>query len=465
MLSKSDFLIFLDTPLHLWALKHNQYHRELTELDKQVIQHGREVEDNAKRYIEQYISKDYEYQKRFETLNTLAITDFTVLNKETNKYDIYEIKSSTDVKLDMEFDVSFQYFTASQVVDVGNIYLVHLNKNYLRDGELNLRELFVVKDMTDIAKHRFNDIEILIEQALTVLDNDNPSDIEGCYKPKTCPSLDLCYPQLPEHSIYELANLDKTRIIRLKEAGIIDMNDIPDNFDLGHRQRLQIQSLKENRAIIDQEKLTTFLNRIKYPIYFLDYESYSWAIPKYNQHKVYQPVVFQYSLHKQQDVNTKLDHYEYVSTNKEDITKELVVDLLKHIGDEGSILVWNKQFEMGCNREMARIYPEYAERLRALNNRVIDLGDIFSKQMYVDYKFHGSWSIKNVLPVLINDLDYSKMDIGNGIEAMNNWNDLVFNEDIDPITKEKIKQNLLKYCGLDTYAMVEILNMMKSKIA
>ncbi len=457
MISKSDFLLYLETPLHLWALKHNQYHRELTELDKQVIQHGAEVEQHAKEYISQYISKDYEYQKRFETLNTVAITDFTVLNKETNGYDIYEVKSSTDVKLDNEYDISFQYFTASQTVDIDHIYLLHLNKNYIREDDLDLKELFVLKDLTDVAKARFNEVELLLEQALTTLDNDNPSQIEGCYKPKTCPCPELCYPELPQHYIYELANLDKARIQILKEQGILDINDIPDNFDLGHRQKLQIQSLKENRVIIDKEKLNTFLDRIKFPIYYLDYESYSWAVPRYKNHKVYQQVIFQYSLHHLESKSSILEHYEYVSLDKEDITKELVVDLLKHIGKEGTILVWSKQFEMSCNREMARLYPEYAEELRALNNRIIDLGDIFSKQMYVDYNFHGSWSIKNVLPVLSPELDYSKMEIGNGIEAMNNWYELVFNDDIDPITKQKTKEYLLKYCGLDTYAMVEIL--------
>ena len=103
---------------------------------------------------------------------------------------------------------------------------------------------------------------------------------------------------------------------------------------------------------------------------------------------------------------------------------------------------------------MARLYPEYKNQLLDLNNRMYDLGDIFAKQFYVDYRFNGSWSIKNILPVLVPTLNYKHLKgIHDGTEAMQGWYNLVFSE---IYYKDQLKEELLRYCELDTYAMYEI---------
>jgi hypothetical protein len=59
------------------------------------------------------------------------------------------------------------------------------------------------------------------------------------------------------------------------------------------------------------------------------------------------------------------------------------------------------------------------------------------------------------LPVLCPELSYKELEIGEGTKAMLAWYEMVHGN-LTAEEKEQIKQNLLTYCKLDTWAMVEI---------
>ena len=104
---------------------------------------------------------------------------------------------------------------------------------------------------------------------------------------------------------------------------------------------------------------------------------------------------------------------------------------------------------------MGKRQPDYAEFLSGLNDRMFDLMDIFSQQHFVHHQFKGSHSIKAVLPVLVPEFSYKELDIQNGQTASIRWYDAVTGS----VTTEKAESTykaLLKYCCLDTLAMVKI---------
>lgn len=448
MLTKSDFLIYLDSPLHLWAKKNNQYTKELSPYNKHLIKQGYEVEALAREYVRKYINKDAIYQKEYKTEELLSKGDIVVGK------DIYEVKSTTSIDKEHRFDVCFQYYTASKTENIEKIYLIYLNKEYVREGDIDLKELFIIEDMTEYVKENLHTVEGLIEEAILVTELKEPKGLLECYKPKDCPCINLCHPNLPEYSIYNIANADEKKLRTLRDMGILDIKDIPKDFKLSEKQLEQVRVARENIIYKNIQLIQKDLQDLKYPIHFLDYETYSWAVPQYNNHKAYQFVVFQYSLHIL-NIDGVLTHKEYLCITTNDPIKEILESLQKDIKGEGSILVWNKSFEMSCNKEMARIYPEYESFIEDINSRIYDLGDIFSKQMYIDPKFKGSWSIKNVLPVLVPTLTYKGMDISNGTEAMVNWEKIVYGK-VEMKEREDIYDSLLKYCELDTLAMYEI---------
>lgn len=450
MLTKSDFLIFIDSPLHLWAKINNKYKQIFTEYDKHLTKQGYEVEDLAREYAKKYLGENPQFQKEYKTDKLLSKADIVVGNS------IYEVKSTTKIEKEHEYDLLFQYYVSSQVSNIEKISLIYLNKEYTRKGDINLKELFIVEDMTDFVKKNLHIVEGLIEEALLIQDLEIPNGLKECYKPKDCPCIKLCHPNLPEYSIYDIAMANDKTKEKLREKGILDIKDVPIDFKLSTKQRKQVEVAKKGSIYANKQMIENDLNELCYPIHFLDYETYSWAVPRYENHKVYQNVVFQYSLHILSDDGSMI-HKEFLSTSKQDPIKEILLNLKKDIEDRGSILVWNKSFEMGCNKEMARIYPEEESFVEDMNSRIYDLGDIFSKQMYIDPKFKGSWSIKNVLPVLVPSLSYKDIDIQNGTQAMVGWEKIVYGK-ISEQERNLTYNSLLEYCKLDTLAMYEIYN-------
>ena len=189
-------------------------------------------------------------------------------------------------------------------------------------------------------------------------------------------------------------------------------------------QRKIVNAIKTNKPYLDKIKLKNFLDSFVYPIYFLDYETYPLAVPIYNKYKTYQQMVFQYSLHIVNKDGTIL-HKEYLETEQGDPSRNLIKQLSSDIGPVGSVISWNKTFEMGRNEDMARLYPEHSEFLKDVNKRMIDLADFINKEMYIHPDFLGDWSIKNVLPVMVPELSYKKLKINKGDQAMLTWWDMV----------------------------------------
>jgi hypothetical protein len=159
--------------------------------------------------------------------------------------------------------------------------------------------------------------------------------------------------------------------------------------------------------------------------------------------------------------DSEIKHHEYLVTDTDEPSEALIKRLLSVIGEKGTVIVWNKSFECGRNRELAKLQPQFAAFMESINSRTYDLMDPFKKGYYVDYRFHGSQSIKKVLPVLVPELSYKDMEIGEGTAAMMAWYKMTHDsnsafESGSIKIKDQIKQNLLKYCELDTLAMVEI---------
>jgi hypothetical protein len=190
---------------------------------------------------------------------------------------------------------------------------------------------------------------------------------------------------------------------------------------------------------------------LEYPLYFLDYETFNPAIPFFDGYSPFDHITFQYSLHVL-DKENSLEHFEYLHTEKTDPIPHLLDSLKEHIKDDGSIVVWNKGFEGGRNKHMGKLYPEYEDFCKDMNDRLFDLMDVFKENLYDDPKFKGSYSIKSVLPVLVPELGYEDLDIRNGAMAMASWYDFVFKGEKD----DRVIDDLLKYCKLDTLAMVRV---------
>ena len=207
--------------------------------------------------------------------------------------------------------------------------------------------------------------------------------------------------------------------------------------------------------MIDRPAIAKFLEQLKYPLYFLDYETMMGLIPYFDGHRPYQQVPFQYSLHILESPEAELVHKEYLHRDNSDPSRPLTEQLIDDIGTEGSVIVWFESFEKSRNSELGAMMPEYRRAMEAINRRVVDLIVPFKEKWYDDPRFNGSASIKNVLPVVCPHLSYKELGIQEGGSAQRLWMEAVL-DNRRAEQKDQILADLIEYCKLDTLAMVEI---------
>lgn len=466
-LSKTNYILYRDCPKNTWVKIHKPeiyFAEELSEFEKQIIETGNEVDLLARNLF-----PHGEYQKQFEKDGFLAITD--ILVKNDGGYDLYEVKATNEIdKKTHLHDLTFQYNVLKLCgLEVRSANLIHLNPEYVREGELMLKQLFVIEDITDVVKGLCEEVSEEMAQALRyVSQEEEPKGPCACvYKGRSahCTTFHYSNPDIPEYSIHDLARIgiSKKKLIELADLKYFHIHEIPDHIELSEVQKNQIKTFLHDIVIHEDELIKEELDKLVFPLYFLDYETFPSAIPRFDGFSPYNQIPFQYSLHVLHKPDAEPEHLDFIYTESNDPTRAFAEALRGHIGPTGSIIVWHKGFECSRNKEIGTRLPEFQKFFNDVENRIFDLEDIFKKQHYVHKDFKGSSSIKKILPVLVPDLSYKDLEIKEGGSAADAWNKVATGA-LDGKEAEKTIEHLREYCKLDTYAMYAIWKELHSMI-
>ena len=241
----------------------------------------------------------------------------------------------------------------------------------------------------------------------------------------------------------------------LFENGIELIKDIPENIKLNGKQEIQRDCEIKNEVYIDKEKISEFIKSLKSPLYYLDFETFSTAMPMFDGLKPYSQVPFQFSLHVAKEENKEPEHYEFLYNGDSDPRKEFIASLNKVLGDKGTIIVYNQSFEINRLKELGENFPEYKEWIEDIPKRTKDLLMLFREFSYYNTLQQGSASIKKVLPALTGK-SYKGMEISDGGTASVEFFNIAYKKCSEE-QRKKVRKNLLKYCGLDTEAEIMII--------
>lgn len=390
--------------------------------------------------------------------NLFSRTD--ILNPvNEDEWDIIEVKSSTEIKDINLHDVSFQKLCWEESgLKIRKCFLAYINNKYVKNGEINPQELFIVDDITEPVGFKSLDIRDKISGMMEIINlPDCPEAIIGacCSDPYDCPLMDTCWAELPEHNVFTLYYGGK-KSCELYDRGIVEIADIPKTYKLNDKQQIQLSCVANDNVHIDKEGIKEFLGGLEYPLYLLDFETFSTVIPVYDGTRPYQNIPFQFSLHIQENPGGKLQHHEYLAEGKDDPRPGLLAALHNKIGDAGSIVAYNKSFEENVLKDLASAFPEYSEWINGILPGFVDLLVPFRSFNYYNPLQHGSASIKKVLPAITGS-GYEGMAIAKGDDASLAFLDMAYGNLTDE-EKLQIRNNLLEYCGLDTEAMARIIN-------
>lgn len=399
------------------------------------------------------------YEATFSNGETLCYMD--ILVKEEGGWHAYEVKASTSVKEYQVLDVAFQYWVIrGSGLPLTGVSLVHLNSQYIRYGELDIKDLFSIELLTDDIIPMQEEIPLKLKALKSMLSKGVEPRVEigpHCGDPFGCDFMGHCWKDVPEYSVFNVSRIGG-RAFDLWRDGILHIAGIPDDFTLSANQQLQVQAEKTGEVTRDQEALDEFKSQLVWPLYFMDFETFMPAVPMYEGTHPYQMLPFQYSLHVLGAAGEEPAHFAFLGTPPEDPREEFIRSLLKNIGKSGSVLTWNQAFEISRLNEIARDFPQYSGEIAALVERVVDLMLPFQRKHLYTPQMKGSYSIKNVLPALVPELSYKDLEIQEGGTASLVYMSLY--SDPDPASVAAKRENLLRYCALDTLSMVRILEKM-----
>jgi len=476
-LTKTNFIQYLNCPESLWLLKNkpDDYTKgEFSLFLEKLIKEGYEVEEYAKllfpnginlpedatpQYTQQQLTSNNTvfFQPSFSTPKGV-FARIDVLEKLTNgTYHIYEIKSASSIKKGNLEDACFQKHVLQECgYSVSKISIIHLNKDYVKQGIIIPNELLEIVEITEQIDNIYSSVVNDINAASNFIHKETINENQCSCRYKTrnnhCDNFKYFNKDVPDFSIYEIARISAKKIGLLVDNNQLGILDIPLDFELSTIQQTQLESVRKELVLVNKPVIDKTLSSLKFPLHFVDYETFPTAVPKLDNMSPHNHLVFQVSIHTMQE-NGDITHFEWLGEKLEQPI-EMLKQMQNFTSLTGTFISWNAPFEISRNKDLIVWIPEFKDYLDYMNTNMFDLMTVF-KTDYVDYRFHGSTSIKKVLPVLCPQFSYSDLEVQDGTMALDTWGRMVLEpksfEDI-----ESIRKDLLEYCKLDTLAMVKI---------
>ena len=492
-LSKSKFCRGVQCPKMLWLEKNMPEQYDDSQQNTALLDEGNETGDLAMGYFGDYVEIAYDptnyagmlaETKRYIEANTPVICEafistgnelcaVDILRVFDAHVEIVEVKSSTKCKDIYLWDMAYQYYVLTKCgYQVRRVSLMHIAGDYIRHGELDLRQLFILEDHTDKVLAMQNDIKAIMESITKITEQPEEPDIgigPHCDSPYDCGFKQWCWRHIPENSVFDIRGLgfSKKKKWDCYNKNIITFEALLNNHvALPEKPLQQVEWEVYNRpSYIDKAKIQAFLDELSYPLYHLDFETYMPAVPPFDRTMPYGQIPFQYSLHIEKAAGLDPEHREFLAGGYSDPRRALAESLCDDVPGDVCCLAYNMSFERSRLKELAGLFPDLANHLMAIHDNMRDLMTPFKNRDYYDRRFKGSYSIKVVQPTLCEndpELDYHALDlIHHGSEAMEAYPKL---SRLPPDEAERYRKALLAYCKVDTMGMVRVLQKLRELV-
>jgi len=404
------------------------------------------------------------YEAAFKYNGILAALD--ILTFENGKWYAYEIKSSLRISATYLLDAAIQYHIITRSgLPLEDFFIVTINNEYAFDGTLDVQSYFKKTSVLAEIKERLPFVEQAIDNAIVTLQQTTVPDVPigaHCTKPYPCDFQGYCWANIAKDSIWYLPGISMQEKSNFTEMGINTIDQIHERDELNSRQRVIIDSMRNGKPHIIQDKLNAFLSEIKYPLYYFDVEAFQPAVPLFVNTKPYERIPFLYSLHYKENAESELQHVSYISPVGADDRINFVKHFLNATEKEGKILVFNTLMEKGVLFRLMNDFPQYKKEILDRINRIIDIEIPFKELYYYHPAQQGSFSLKAIGNALLSRNEFSNSQVKSGEEAMAVYNELFYWTEKKEI-EEKLK-HLQKYCYTDTYVLYETVDALKKLI-
>ncbi len=469
-ISKEVFLNAMTCPRLGWVRRHHPLTDTLSLHDQFLIDEGVEIGRRARKLYPDGILVKGNNNTAVETTaklirdskcsvifeSTFVSGDFIaradILLRKNNGWKIIEVKSATNLNHDLIEDIAYTTMVVKKAgLNVVDCSLMLVTKDYIIG--MSNKKLFKTVDCKNEVFEVVGEFEKLNSGVLSLLKSNNMPESSFELVCKGCSLFEQCWRNIADH-IFDLPRLSHTKFCQLKEMDVFSIEDIPEDFKLTDNQKIVREAVLTGQPVLNKQGLKQTLGKLVYPAYYLDFETVQTAIPLYENIAPYTQIPTQYSIHICNEAGKVIDHREFLADPNRDCRRELAENLIKDCGKEGSIFSYS-HFEKTIINGLIEAFPCFEKKLKQLIERLVDLKEIIARNYYHP-DFHGSYSIKNVLPVMVPDmLSYENMEVNNGSDAIAVFARMARGEYSEE-EMGQIRNSLLEYCKLDTMAMVKL---------
>lgn len=469
-INKNLFLKTLECPVYAWHLYRGLIPKDNSLSDDFLIMEAKKIHEMAKLLFKDGVQVSGKFEEALEQTKNLIkdkniktifepvfeyngfVAKADILHRtENNLWEIIEVKSGNKWKHKYISDMAYISLIATKTMpSISKATLYLLSKDF-RLGN-SIEELFNKVECSFDVFTKAEDYSILLDSVKDILFSEVPKKKKLKMPCKNCTLFKQCTGEGIEYHIFDLPRLSQLVFEKLCENKIYDIKYLSEDIELTQMQKT-VKDCVINDKIFISPNLKTELEKIVFPCYYLDFESVMTIYPLYNNIAPHTQILTQYSIHKCDKIEHITDHFEYIADHKQDCRKQIAKKLIEILGTQGSIITYSSA-EKQMIEKLALLYPELAEQLRGITERIVDFEEIL-RTNYYDKRFHGRTSIKKVLPVMIPKMNYNDLEIGEGDVALSAFAYMAMGLYDDEKIKET-KNNLLKYCKQDTLALVEM---------
>jgi hypothetical protein len=406
------------------------------------------------------------FEGTFRHDGVLVRVDVLLRSPENDGFYLIEVKSATKVKPHHLYDLSVQkYVLRGAGVQVRGSHVMHVNSDYVLDGDFDLLKFFVIDGIDPIRLLPRSAVSGILNLQYKMLAEAEAPRIETgsfCKTPYRCEFFELCH-QVPDADDVRSLPLSEDKIRMLLQNGVASISELPTNIHLRlywhftetDCSRINAAKIAGRHGLAVGNKLRNELAALKFPICYMDFETIAPAVPRFQGMKPYEPIPIQWSVHRQNEWRGLLQHSEFLAPDNADPRTRFWQSLHQATSDARTVVVYGS-YENTQLSNLCRWFPEYASAVGNIQQRLVDLLPIVRRNIYSPL-FCGSYSIKNVLLVLVPTMNYDDLIVRSGDQVAAVWEQLD-SFGICGAERARLRRILLEYCERDTLALANVVN-------
>lgn len=238
------------------------------------------------------------YEAIFIYNDTLIMLD--ILVRDGDKWRAIEVKSSISLNDTYYKDAALQYYVLNGCnVPISDMQLMYINENYVKNGEIDINNLFVFKSVKEYAEQQLDVIDKKVNEFKNIASLSNSPRINigtQCFKPYKCDFVGHCWKKVEQDSFLHTNALKDEELFSLYNSGVQDNRSFKRLLDPFSLETNQVDALEQNTFYINYKKFYDLIGKKTDSIAFLNLLFYRPAIPILDGHKPYQEIILAFSI-------------------------------------------------------------------------------------------------------------------------------------------------------------------------